>query len=60
MEWLEQVQPWWVWMVLAAVFLIAEIFTAGFFLLWFSIGSAVAGVKSAWVKDTASSVQKKS
>lgn len=35
---------WWVWMVLAAVFAIGEIFTAGFFLLWFGIGAAVAGV----------------
>ncbi len=35
---------WWLWMGMAAVFLIAEIFTAGFFLLWFSIGAAAAGV----------------
>ena len=35
---------WWVWMALAAVFTIAEIFTAGFFLLWFGIGAAVAGL----------------
>ena len=35
---------WWVWMALAAAFTIAEIFTAGFFLLWFGIGAAVAGI----------------
>ena len=35
---------WWIWMGLAAILLIAEIFTAGFFLLWFSIGAAGAGV----------------
>ncbi|MFC1726809.1 NfeD family protein [candidate division KSB1 bacterium] len=35
---------WWVWMGLAALFLIAEIFTAGFFLLWFSFGAAAAGI----------------
>jgi membrane protein implicated in regulation of membrane protease activity len=35
---------WWLWMVLAAVLVIAEIFTAGFFLLWFGVGSAVAGI----------------
>ena len=35
---------WWIWMGLAALLLIAEIFTAGFFLLWFSIGAAGAGV----------------
>lgn len=31
-------------MVLAALFLVAEIFTAGFFILWFGVGAAVAGV----------------
>ena len=35
---------WWVWMILAAVFIIGEIFTAGFFLLWFGIGAVVAGI----------------
>ena len=35
---------WWIWMGLAALLLIAEIFTAGFFLLWFSIGAAGAGI----------------
>lgn len=35
---------WWVWMVLAAVFLIGEMFTAGFFLLWFGVGAAVGGL----------------
>lgn len=31
-------------MALAALFIIAEIFTMGFFILWFGIGAAVAGV----------------
>jgi membrane protein implicated in regulation of membrane protease activity len=35
---------WWVWMIIAAVFVIGEIFTAAFFLLWFGVGAAVAGV----------------
>jgi membrane protein implicated in regulation of membrane protease activity len=35
---------WWIWMIVAAVFVIGEIFTAGFFLLWFAVGSAVAGL----------------
>ena len=35
---------WWIWMVLAALFVVGEIFTAGFFILWFGIGAAVAGV----------------
>ena len=39
-----QIELWCLWMVLAAVFLIGEIFTAGFFLLWFSIGAAAAGI----------------
>ena len=35
---------WWIWMIVAAVFIVGEIFTAGFFLLWFGIGAAVAGL----------------
>lgn len=35
---------WWLWMALAAIFAVGEIFTEGFFLLWFAIGAAVAGV----------------
>lgn len=31
-------------MIFAAFFFIAEIFTMGFFILWFGIGAAVAGV----------------
>ena len=38
------IQMWWLWMVLAAILVVGEIFTAGFFLLWFGIGAAVAGV----------------
>ena len=34
----------WVWLGLAAVFSIAELFTAGFFLLPFGIGAAVAAL----------------
>jgi membrane protein implicated in regulation of membrane protease activity len=35
---------WWVWMGIAALFIVGEIFTQGFFLLWFGIGAAVAGI----------------
>ena len=35
---------WWIWMGLAAAFLIGEILTAGFFLIFLSIGAAAAGV----------------
>jgi membrane protein implicated in regulation of membrane protease activity len=38
------IQMWWLWMVLAAILVVGEIFTAGFFLLWFGIGAAVAGI----------------
>lgn len=35
---------WWIWMIIAAFFIVSEIFTAGFFLLCFGIGAAVAGL----------------
>ena len=35
---------WWAWMVLAAIFIIGEILTAGFFLMCFGIGAIVAGL----------------
>ncbi len=35
---------WWIWMALAAIFVVGEMFTAGFFLLWFGVGAAAAGV----------------
>jgi membrane protein implicated in regulation of membrane protease activity len=35
---------WWAWMVLAAVFIIGEILTAGFFLMCFGVGAIVAGL----------------
>jgi membrane protein implicated in regulation of membrane protease activity len=35
---------WWIWMILAAIFVVGEIFTAAFFLLWFGVGAAIAGV----------------
>ena len=38
------IKIWWVWMALAAVFVVGEMFTAGFFLLWFGVGAAVAGI----------------
>lgn len=39
-----EIKIWWIWMFIAAVFVVGEIFTAGFFLLWFGIGAAVAGI----------------
>jgi len=37
-------QVWLMWLILAAVLLIGEVFSAGFFLFWFSIGAAAAGL----------------
>lgn len=37
-------QAWIVWTIIAAIFAIGEIFTAGFFLFWFAIGAAVAAL----------------
>lgn len=37
-------KPWILWVVFAAVCVVAEIFTAGFFILWFGVGAAGAGV----------------
>lgn len=34
---------WLLWMILGAIFLVAEMLTAGFFILWFGIGAIVAG-----------------
>jgi membrane protein implicated in regulation of membrane protease activity len=39
-----KLEIWWIWMAMAALFIIGEIFTAGFFLFWFGVGAAVAGV----------------
>jgi membrane protein implicated in regulation of membrane protease activity len=38
------IRIWWIWLIMAALFLVGEIFTSGFFLLWFGIGAAIAGI----------------
>lgn len=38
------VKLWWIWIILAAFFAISEVFTAGFFILWFGIGALIAGL----------------
>jgi membrane protein implicated in regulation of membrane protease activity len=38
------IKIWWIWMIIAAVFLAGEIFTAGFFLICFVFGAAAAGI----------------
>lgn len=32
-----------IWFIFAAIFIIGEIFTAGFFLAWFGVGAIIAG-----------------
>jgi membrane protein implicated in regulation of membrane protease activity len=41
-----EIKIWWIWMIIAAFFIIGEIFTQGFFILWFGVGAAVAGILS--------------
>ena len=38
------VKLWWIWIIIAAFFAISEVFTAGFFILWFGVGALVAGL----------------
>jgi membrane protein implicated in regulation of membrane protease activity len=35
---------WYIWFLLAALFVVAEIFTSGFVLLWFGVGAFVTGL----------------
>lgn len=35
---------WYIWLILGALFIVAEVFTSGFVLLWFGIGAIVAGL----------------
>jgi membrane protein implicated in regulation of membrane protease activity len=37
-------EMWWIWMIIAAIFVIGELFHMGFYLLWFGVGAAVAGI----------------
>jgi membrane protein implicated in regulation of membrane protease activity len=37
-------QAWVIWLIAAAIFIAAEVFTPGFFLLWFGVGALVAAV----------------
>ena len=45
---------WLIWVILSAAFIIGEIFTAGFFILWFGVGALAAalvaylGLNSGW------------
>lgn len=35
---------WYVWLILGVLFVVAEIFTSGFVLLWFGVGALAAGL----------------
>ena len=35
---------WWIWVIIGVIFIIGEIFTAGFFLIWFGIAAIIAGI----------------
>ncbi|GAB4169827.1 MAG: NfeD family protein [Calditrichia bacterium] len=35
---------WLVWFIFGAIFVVGEMFTAGFFLLWFGVGAIAAGI----------------
>jgi inner membrane protein len=35
---------WIIWLIIAAIFIGAEVFTAGFFILWFGVGALVAAL----------------
>lgn len=35
---------WYIWLILGALFIVAEIFTSGFVLLWFGIGAIIAAL----------------
>src|SRR5262245_22138469 len=37
-------QAWIVWLIIAAIFAAAEVFTTGFVLLWFGVGALVAAI----------------
>ncbi len=35
---------WWIWVIVGVLLIIGEIFTAGFFLIWFGIAAIIAGI----------------
>ncbi|MBN1999640.1 NfeD family protein [candidate division KSB1 bacterium] len=49
-----EIKTWIIWMIFAALMVIGEIFTAGFFLFWFGVGAfaaalaAILGMSPVW------------
>ena len=42
---------WYIWLIAAIIFCVAEIIYSGFFLLWFAIGSIVALISSFFISN---------
>jgi membrane protein implicated in regulation of membrane protease activity len=38
------IELWYIWLILAALFILGEMFTSGFVLLWFGVGAVVAAL----------------
>ncbi|MDD3718750.1 MAG: NfeD family protein [Actinomycetota bacterium] len=45
---MDSLDPWVIWLIFAAVFIIAEVFTHGFFIFWFGVGAGAAAVIAAF------------
>jgi len=41
---LMELEIWWIWVIIGVIFIIGEIFTAGFFLIWFGVAAIIAGI----------------
>lgn len=42
---------WYVWLILAGIFVIGEVITSGFLIFWFSLGSLIAMIVSFFIPD---------
>ncbi len=42
---------WYVWLILAGIFVIGEVITSGFLIFWFALGSLIAMVVSLFIPD---------
>ena len=42
---------WYVWLILAGIFLIGEVLTSGFLIFWFSLGSLIAMIVSLFIPN---------
>lgn len=42
---------WYIWLILAGIFVIGEVITTGFLIFWFALGSLIAMVVSFFIPD---------